>query len=205
MKITNKLIITTFALLLFFNAKANAHLLEYNFILDTADVEGPAFGGVSVGDVFQGSLAIETHVLQEIVDEDGGFATVIVPLQDDDDNFNFAYTVNVGNYSYTEQTAGSFNSEFTVDDPANVEDVVGFSLDIGDLSFNDLEVGAAGGMPLIGAWSAIDGDSGNVVSGALTVSVPTIPSEVPIPAAVWLFGSGLLSLSGLKRKKAEIN
>ncbi len=204
MKIKKMFIIATFALLFFVNTNANAHLLEFDLILDTADVEGPAFGGVSVGDVFQGSLAIETHVLQKVVDEDGGFATVIVPLLDDD-NFNFSYTVNVGNYSYTEQTAGSFHSEFTVDDPANVEDVVGFSLDIGDLSFNDLEVTVEDGSPMMGSWSATDGDSGNVVSGVLSVAVPTVPSEVPIPAAMWLFGSGLLGLSGLKRKKAGIN
>ena len=99
-------------------------------------------------------------------DADGGFATVFVPLQDDDDNYNLSYSINVGDYSYTEQTAGSFDAEFTVDDPANVEGVTGFSLDIGDLlSFNDLTVGATNGMPMTGSWSATDGISGNVVSG----------------------------------------
>lgn len=200
MKIKNKFIITTFTLL--FSLNASAHLLQFNLDLETTEVEGPAFGNVSVGDVFQGSLAIEAHVLRDIVDDDGGFATVIVPLKNENDNFNLSYTFNVGNYSYTEQNAGSFNSEFTVDDPTEVEDIESFSLDIGDLSFNDLEVNATGGMPKIGSWNATDGDTGNVVSGLLTVSAAT-PSEVPIPAAVWLFGSGLLGLSGVKRKKAE--
>jgi hypothetical protein len=196
MKIKTKSIITTFALLFSFNA--SAHLLEYVIDLDTMAVEGPAFGGVSVGDTFQGSLAIDTHVLQEIADADGGFATVFVPLQDDDDNYNLSYSINVGDYSYTEQTAGSFDAEFTVDDPANVEGVVEFSLDIGDLlSFNDLSVGAANGMPMIGTWSATDGISGNVVSGDVTVSA------VPIPAAAWLFASGLLSFARLQRKKTQ--
>ena len=201
MKIKNKYIIATFTL--FFSLNASAHLLQYNLGLETLEVEGPAFGGVSVGDVFKGTLAIEAHVLQDIANEDGGFATVIVPLQDENDNFNLSYTLNVGNYSYTEQTAGSFTSEFTVDDPTNVEGVVNFSLDIGDLSFNDFEIAATGEIPMIGAWSATDGGSGNVVSGVLTIS--TLPSEVPIPAALWLFGSSLLGLSGLKRKKSESN
>jgi hypothetical protein len=196
MKIKTKFIITTFTLLFSFNV--SAHLLEYVIDLNTIAVEGPAFGGVSVGDTFQGALAIDTHVLQEIVDADGGFPTVFVPLQDEDDNFNLSYSVNVGDYSYTEQTAGSFDAEFTVDDPANVEDVTGFSLDIGDLlSFNDLAVGATNGMPMTGSWSATDGISGNVVSGDITVSA------VPVPAAAWLFASGLLSFAGLKRKKTR--
>ena len=33
-------------------------------------------------------------------------------------------------------------------------------------------------------------------------SVPATPSAVPLPAAVWLFGSGLLGLIGIARRKA---
>ena len=192
MKTKNKIIITLFALL--FSLNASARLLQYNLDLETTEIEGPAFGGVSVADVYQGALAIDTHVLQEIVDADGGFATILVPLQDENDNFNLSYSINVGNHTYTEQSAGSFNSEFTVDDPVNVEGVVDFTFQIGDLlSFNDLE--ATGGTSMVGTWSATDGVTGNVVSGALTVSA------VPVPAAIWMFGSGLFGLIGLKRKK----
>lgn len=198
MKIKTRVILIFSALA--FSLDVNAHLLEYMINLETTAVEGPAFGGVSVGDTFQGSLAIDAHVLQEIVDNDGGFATVFVPLQDADDNFNLTYSINVGNYQYTEQTAGSFDSEFTVDDPSNVEGIVSFSMDIGDLlSFNDLAVGPTNGMPMIGNWSATDGVSGNVVSGGLTVSA------VPIPAAAWLFASGLLGFGGLQRKAQSTN
>ena len=43
------------------------------------------------------------------------------------------------------------------------------------------------------------GDNGEVAAGSIRVSdVPTPP--VPIPGAVWLLGSGLLGLVGLKRK-----
>jgi hypothetical protein len=188
MKINNKVIITLLALLFSFNA--SAHLLEYRLDLETIDVEGPAFGGISAGDLYLGSLEIDTHVLQDIVDTDGGFATVFVPLQDEDDNFNLSYSINIGNYTYTEQTAGSFDSVFIVDDPANVEDVVNFTFEIGDsVSFNDFEI--TGGTT--GNWFATDGTTGNVVSGTLTVSA------VPVPATVWMFGSSLFCLAGLKR------
>jgi hypothetical protein len=194
MKITKKIILTALALLFSFNA--NAHLLQYNLNLITTDVDGTAFGGVTVGNVFQGSLAVDTHDLQEVVDADGGFATIIVPLTTydfDSDVFNLSYSVNVGNYEYTEQTAESFASEFTVDNPADVDDVTAFSLEIGDSSFNDLDISYGN---TTGIWSATDGGTGNVVSGTFTVSA------VPVPAAVWMFGSGLIGLIGVKRKKA---
>jgi hypothetical protein len=178
MKITNKLILTTCALL--FSLPSSAHLLQYNLSLETTIIEGVAFGGVKVGDVFQGTLSIDTHELQEIADADGGFATVLVPLQDENDNFNLSYTIQVGNAIYTEQTAGSFDAEFSVDNPAEVEDVVDFSLEIGDLlSLNDLD--ASGGISMNGDWFATDGETGNSVSGVLTVSVAPTPSATSIP------------------------
>lgn len=196
MKITNTFIITAFALL--FSLNANAHLLQYNLNLQTTGVEGTGFGGVSVGNVFQGALAIDSHELQEIVDADGGFATAVVPLKtydfnSDSDVFNLSYSVNVGNYDFTEQTASSFDSEFTVDDPANVEDITAFSFQAGDDSFNGLDIsyGVSGGV-----WSATDGNTGNVINGTFTVS------SVPVPATVWMFGSAMLGLTGLKRKKS---
>ena len=35
----------------------------------------------------------------------------------------------------------------------------------------------------------------------LTFTAATAPSAVPVPAAAWLFGSGLVGLAGLRRKK----
>ena len=114
MKRKSKYIIRMFALLFLFNSNAHAHLLKYDFVLNADDVEGQAFEGVSVGESFQGSLEIESHVLEDIRTDDGSFANVIVPLQDESDNFNLSYSIDVGNYTFTEQTAGSFNSEFNV-------------------------------------------------------------------------------------------
>ncbi|MEQ1739209.1 MAG: VPLPA-CTERM sorting domain-containing protein [Methyloglobulus sp.] len=39
------------------------------------------------------------------------------------------------------------------------------------------------------------------VYSCVLISVSINPSAVPIPAAVWLFGSGILGLAGFKRKK----
>jgi hypothetical protein len=193
MKNIIKLLSITAALLVSFNA--SAHLLQYNLNLETTNVEGSAFGGISVGEIFHGSLAINTHILQDIVNTDGGFPTIILPLQDDNEAFNLSYIIPIGNYTYTEQTAGSFYSEFTVDDPVNVEGIVAFTMDVGDMSFNDFSVASLNNdHPMTGSWSATDGNSGNVVSGLITVSA------VPIPATVWLFSSSLLGLVGLRKQ-----
>jgi hypothetical protein len=227
MKIKSKCIILKFALLFFFNTNAYAQLLEYNLVLNAAVVGGSAFGGVSVGENFQGSLTIESHILDNLGSDEG---QVIVPLQDENDNFNLSYSIDVGNYTFTEQTVGSFNSEFNVFDSNIIIEnegpfSEGFSLEIGDSSFSNLDLGVttvvhfgnAFGIPLpdlsvfFGTWSATDGVSGNVVSGSIAVnlieSTPSgissvvAPSAVPVPSAVWLFASGFLGFVGLKRKK----
>lgn len=47
-------------------------------------------------------------------------------------------------------------------------------------------------------YAGVIGADTNTVIGSFSLA----PSAVPVPAAVWLFGSGLLGLAGLKRKKA---
>ena len=51
---------------------------------------------------------------------------------------------------------------------------------------NEAAAGADAGMALIVANSSLESP----------------PGEIPVPAAVWLFGSGLLGLVGIARRKA---
>lgn len=49
-------------------------------------------------------------------------------------------------------------------------------------------------------------DAGWNIIGELTMTYRELappPAMVPIPAALWLFGSGLLGLAGLARKKSS--
>ena len=80
------------------------------------------------------------------------------------------------------------------------------NFDIATISFN--VIGAVGSSTSI---TFADSDFGGFVSpGAVPVAVTYVnglvnvtASAVPVPAAVWLFGTGLLGLAGLaKRKKA---
>lgn len=192
---TTKIIIAASVLLSF---NVNANLLQYNLNLVTTDVEGAAFGGVSIGDIFQGEVAIDTQILQAAVNTGGGSSTVFVPLSHFDagtssDVFNLSYSFNVGDHTFTERTADSFESEFTVDSRSNVQNVTAFSFQVGDSSVNNLEIfyGASGG-----EWSATDDFSSNVIHGTFSVS------QVPVPAAIWMLGSGLIGLVSFRKKMA---
>jgi type VI secretion system secreted protein Hcp len=64
------------------------------------------------------------------------------------------------------------------------------------------------GSPIIGGWDLKAGaaadaffGSPDVMQGLALAQVP--PSSVPVPAAAWLFGSGLLGLIGFARRKAS--
>lgn len=50
-------------------------------------------------------------------------------------------------------------------------------------------------------WSDTHFDSGLAFSGVTIAGNPIDTSVVPVPAALWLFGSGLLVLTGLRRAK----
>jgi len=70
---------------------------------------------------------------------------------------------------------------------------------------NDLDTGLASGVELIFGDSedvALYNVAGSVdTSYSQTYSLILTPTTVPVPAAVWLFGSGLLGLIGVARRK----
>jgi len=71
---------------------------------------------------------------------------------------------------------------------AQILDPFSYNVDIGIL--------AAGGYT-VNAYFTVDGVLDNGISRALTVS------PIPLPASVWLFGSGLIGLVGLSRRMKE--
>ncbi len=126
-----------------------------------------------------------------------------------DANQNIDFYENYGYWAFYD----SFENETTGDlgDPTSLTDVI----DTGDLSFTfDANVGDVimlesffdlsaalradgNGTP----WFAMEGDFLNTASFALVpVTGGVSVAPVPIPAAVWLFGSGLLGLLGVARR-----
>lgn len=65
-------------------------------------------------------------------------------------------------------------------------------------------------MPSLGdiIWTGYNNFNGRSSAWALDISgefvsdATTNPSQVPVPAAVWLFGSALMGLTGIKRRKS---
>ena len=53
----------------------------------------------------------------------------------------------------------------------------------------------------LGGWTGFVGDSTAPLNNAYPFSVDLTVASVPVPAAVWLFGSGLLGLVGISRRK----
>jgi hypothetical protein len=47
-------------------------------------------------------------------------------------------------------------------------------------------------------------DAGIISAGGLPASSSLAPSAIPVPAAMWLFGSGLLGLIGVARRKVRV-
>ena len=70
---------------------------------------------------------------------------------------------------------------------------------------NDLDTGLASGMTLMFGdpeYVGLYNVAGSVnTSYVQTYSLILTPTTVPVPAAVWLFGSGLLGLIGVARRK----
>jgi hypothetical protein len=126
------------------------------------------------------------------------------------------YTVNINGDGYDELTG------HPAAPLANGDGLYTFTVPAGSWGGNvDFAYGAASGMDIFLVWSAdgttsldVDGDG---IPGARMVDGifpgfsfnftpgPAGPATVlsPVPAAVWLFGSGLLSLVGLARRKKK--
>jgi hypothetical protein len=62
------------------------------------------------------------------------------------------------------------------------------------------ELYLSGNLKWTGLWASLVGANTNTVVGTFNLA----PSAVPVPAAVWMFGSGLIGLIGFGRKRANL-
>ena len=54
-----------------------------------------------------------------------------------------------------------------------------------------------------GPFDVVGNDSAGFVDGTWQVGSYSAVSAVPVPAAIWLFGSGLIGLAGIGRRKSQ--
>lgn len=107
------------------------------------------------------------------------------------------------NYMYLD-----FSDYYNFDDTISFDAI--FEVYGSDLSYaiTSLELGASTYAAEYGAEYNIETDVVTTETGRLLVGseeLPALPepvAEVPVPAAVWLFGTGLIALAGLARRKA---
>ena len=105
--------------------------------------------------------------------------------------------------------AGSSANISSFEPVTNFFTIGGWQLDLSTLTVADQETGlltmsgsgvvSGNGFDATGATWSFSGDS--PTSYSMTITSTGIPA-VPVPAAVWLFGSGLIGLAGVARRKA---
>jgi len=110
-----------------------------------------------------------------------------------DQDFNLA---SVGNY---DGSIGMFSGSFTVGGgllTGTFSDLVVFSLGGSDAEFYGDVIYTGGSMAGSFTTGYIDG----IISGSDVIA--KLGAVVPVPAAVWLFGSGLIGLVAVSRRKS---
>jgi len=151
--------------------------------------EDIAIGDTSVDSFVSASSAIATVGLTFAAGElvnGPGFDLVLFEIGDAE-----SMTVTVNGIGL-----GSFTSS-PVDPP---ESITGFSpsgeplvLNAIGIDLNGIDLSGAGGVTVVLGVGLDQGSADFALAGAL--------APVPVPAAVWLFGSGLLGLAGVARRK----
>lgn len=112
-----------------------------------------------------------------------GYATANM-LFDWNGNFNIPVTVGFSMFGAPVPSIGSAYAVSTIDC------IVGMSAGVCD--------GIAGDPMVSGPFTGFNAG----FNGTATVTNMTMPATVPVPAAAWLLGSGLLGLVGVARRKA---
>ena len=96
------------------------------------------------------------------------------------------------------KTAGVWNIQ-TYDNAFSYQNFLNLT-DISETVNGNGELLLSGNLKWTGLWANLVGANTNTVVGTFSLA----PSAVPVPAAVWLFGSGLMGLLGFARRKTAV-
>ncbi len=201
-----KKIILLLAIALFSNA-ATASNMMYSVDLLTGYIDdSSAFGGIAVGDVFSGAFGADSTSLATQVD---AFSDTTIVVSDPADGVDFMFNFIVGGHAYSfvhdagrdyfsdpdygfAATSITVNSDALASTPANVTDILGFSINqSGDADSFELYLDT-----FSNSWSAYDPDTGYEVGGTLRVS------QVPSPSTFWLLVMGSIGLIAYRKELA---
>jgi len=96
------------------------------------------------------------------------------------------------------KTAGVWNIK-TFDNGFSTQNFLKLT-DVSESVNSNGELLLSGNLKWTGLWAGLTGANTNAVVGTFNLA----PAAVPVPAAVWMFGTGLLGLLGAARKKSAI-
>jgi len=96
------------------------------------------------------------------------------------------------------KTAGVWNIK-TFDNGFSTQNFLKLT-DVSESVNGNGELLLSGNLKWTGLWAGLTGANTNAVVGTFNLA----PAAVPVPAAVWMFGTGLLGLLGAARKKSAI-
>ena len=125
-------------------------------------------------------------------------------------DFNFTFDKYVGIVSYEvgnvpNGDTGSFDLSSSPGSGSSLNNAVGFigsSIIVGSFELDTFQTG------FFDTFEIVDGSSGNGFPPFYQILSITVDdfevATVPVPAAVWLFGSGLLGLIGVARRKRAV-
>lgn len=160
---------------------AQAALVNFTLTGETIYADAGNLFGLSNGSLITVAGTFDDSVLI------GGLGTVYF----DPDNSGNTFTITAGNFSYTnaDDDSYAFGGYPTLDFSGGPLPTLDF-----------WHTGSTDFISQIGQFDGYDGiTSPGTVSGVWTQFEMT---PVPVPAAVWLFGSGLLGLVGIARRKS---
>ncbi|RDH84501.1 MAG: hypothetical protein DIZ80_03205 [endosymbiont of Galathealinum brachiosum] len=174
--------------LVLFSANANAALIDLTI---NGVVEGALnWGGLTAGDSISANLVLDTEGYTGTGSETFYFTG------------SNTLDITAGTFSFDESMDSALTSSITFQNG-----------ELADLNFGALfgingapEEFDSFGLGILAQRSVTTGNGGNAVTTDYVLSAhweATTLSPVPVPAALWLFGSGLIGLAGLaKRRKA---
>lgn len=146
------------------------------------------------------SSAASASVYNVAFDDNGLYTTTVnAPVGPISDTYNFAVGVSGGD------TLGSASNHILT----TIQNISGFNFSIYDASNTSLFSGVSGETASLlldaGIYHAVvSGTASGSSGGVYSVSIYTdAPAAVPVPAALWLLGSGLIGLVGVARRKEQ--
>jgi len=144
--------------------------------------------GLSVGDIFTASGQFDDSVFSTV---DDGTGTKIFDFTSPTNNM----TITFGNTLYTDgmDVFGGANMFLTA---AGAFDGISYLSTLADPGFES--TGFVGG-----PFDVSGTDSTGFTDGTWDVDSYAQVAAVPVPAAIWLFGSGLIGLAGIGRRKNQ--